>query len=197
MPANLTDVDAFTSPVVVPVDADPANAASVVQGFQPLANRTFWLHERITETAADARRVEGVDFSGGGGVPANTADGACFLGNVNSGAVFLDIGKYMQNGAVLDTVAVNVHPGASRSGANRMNFTLVKRTGTVTQTTVGSQTFDDGTGNVQSIAWTGLALTLDLANEGYVLIGQLGNTAASANDHILEVALVWTRPGLV
>lgn len=45
MPANLTDSDAFTSPVVVPNDTEAANAASLIQGFQPLANRTYYLKQ--------------------------------------------------------------------------------------------------------------------------------------------------------
>lgn len=40
MPKNLVDVNAFTDPIVVPVDADARNAASVEVGFQGLANRT-------------------------------------------------------------------------------------------------------------------------------------------------------------
>jgi len=45
MPANLTDSNAFTSPVVVPNDTEAANAASLIQGFQPLANRTYYLQQ--------------------------------------------------------------------------------------------------------------------------------------------------------
>jgi hypothetical protein len=40
MPAALTEVDTFTSSVSVPVAGDPREAASVVTGFQALANRT-------------------------------------------------------------------------------------------------------------------------------------------------------------
>jgi hypothetical protein len=40
MSANIVDVDAFTSPVVVPTDGDALSAASVIQGFQPLSDRT-------------------------------------------------------------------------------------------------------------------------------------------------------------
>lgn len=40
MPTNLIEADVFTDPIAVPVDADPANAASVVVPFQGLANRT-------------------------------------------------------------------------------------------------------------------------------------------------------------
>lgn len=40
MPTNITDVDAFTETVVAPASGDARTAASVVQGLQPLANRT-------------------------------------------------------------------------------------------------------------------------------------------------------------
>jgi hypothetical protein len=52
MSANLVDVDAFTSPVVVPVDGDALTSASVIQGLQPLANRTANLNGRLTATDA-------------------------------------------------------------------------------------------------------------------------------------------------
>ena len=43
MSTNLTDVAAFTSPVVAPEAGDPRTAASVVAAVQPLADRTRWL----------------------------------------------------------------------------------------------------------------------------------------------------------
>ena len=43
MATNLTDVSAFTSPVVAPADGDTRNAASITQGEQPLADRTRFL----------------------------------------------------------------------------------------------------------------------------------------------------------
>lgn len=54
MSANLVDVDAFTSPVVVPTDGDALTAASVLQGFQPLANRTRNLDNRVGGLAISA-----------------------------------------------------------------------------------------------------------------------------------------------
>lgn len=45
MPANLTDSNAFSGPVVAPADGDAANAASIVQGLQPLANRTYYVQQ--------------------------------------------------------------------------------------------------------------------------------------------------------
>lgn len=43
MPANITDSNAFTSPIVAPVDGDAATAASVLAAIQGLANRTAYL----------------------------------------------------------------------------------------------------------------------------------------------------------
>lgn len=43
MPTNLTDVSAFTSPVVAPADGDTRNAASVNAAFQSLADRGRFL----------------------------------------------------------------------------------------------------------------------------------------------------------
>lgn len=40
MPGNLTDLNAFTSPITVPADGDAEAAASVITAFQALANRT-------------------------------------------------------------------------------------------------------------------------------------------------------------
>jgi hypothetical protein len=47
MPQELTDVDAFTSPVRAPLDGDDADSPSITQGLQPLADRTFNLKNRL------------------------------------------------------------------------------------------------------------------------------------------------------
>jgi len=49
MPVNITDSDAFTSPVVAPADTEAANSASIIQGLQPLANRTYH-HDLLLKT---------------------------------------------------------------------------------------------------------------------------------------------------
>lgn len=58
MPTNLTDVSAFTSPVVAPADGDTRNAASVNVAFQSLADRT-----RILLDALIVRLVWSGDFA--------------------------------------------------------------------------------------------------------------------------------------
>jgi len=50
MPQNITDLNAFTSPVVAPADGDSLNAASVVApgvGLQALADRTRFMGNRM------------------------------------------------------------------------------------------------------------------------------------------------------
>jgi hypothetical protein len=46
MAEDLVEVDEFTPAVTAPEDGDDRDAESVVQGFQPLANRTRWLSNR-------------------------------------------------------------------------------------------------------------------------------------------------------
>ena len=43
MPTNLSETATFDSPIAVPIDADPGNAASVQAPFQALTNRTAFL----------------------------------------------------------------------------------------------------------------------------------------------------------
>lgn len=45
MPNNLTDVNAFTSPVQVPAGSDPRGLTYLLTAFQALANRTHYLNE--------------------------------------------------------------------------------------------------------------------------------------------------------
>lgn len=47
MPVNLTEVSAFTDPVVVPTGGDAHNAASVRTPLQALANRTRFLYDQL------------------------------------------------------------------------------------------------------------------------------------------------------
>ncbi len=47
MPANITDVSVFTTPVVVPVDGDLVSGADRTLDTQALANRTRYLRDRV------------------------------------------------------------------------------------------------------------------------------------------------------
>lgn len=63
MSTNLTDVDEFTSPVVAPEDNELANAESLIDGLQPLANRTRNLKNRLDTIATASFEVDGSDLT--------------------------------------------------------------------------------------------------------------------------------------
>jgi hypothetical protein len=64
MPSDLTDVDAFTSPVTVPEPGDDRKASSVEGAFQALADRTFNLKNRLDGSdAADHVFTGSVEFN--------------------------------------------------------------------------------------------------------------------------------------
>lgn len=60
MPTNLTDVDAFTSPVVVPSRTDPRSFSLISAFVQALANRTRYLFNRANQVARVAVIGSGV-----------------------------------------------------------------------------------------------------------------------------------------
>ena len=47
MPANITDADSFTSPVVVPLSSEAAALGPLVDAYQALANRTRYLYNIV------------------------------------------------------------------------------------------------------------------------------------------------------
>lgn len=56
MPTNVTEVSQFTTNVPVPNDGENANAASLLQAIQPLADRSQYLKNAIPELACLSRR---------------------------------------------------------------------------------------------------------------------------------------------
>jgi hypothetical protein len=57
MPTNLTEVAQFTANVPVADDGEDADAASIIQSFQPLADRTQFLRAGLPEYAIVGRRL--------------------------------------------------------------------------------------------------------------------------------------------
>lgn len=73
MPKSLTDAALFSSPVAVPLDAEPRTAGSVETPFQSLANRTYYLQQlaEVTgvshiKTVADLTALAALDDTGMG-----------------------------------------------------------------------------------------------------------------------------------
>lgn len=58
MSVNLTDVSTWEPSVEVPASGDARNAASVVAGFQDLANRTKFLKDKMSQGGSGVNRVQ-------------------------------------------------------------------------------------------------------------------------------------------
>ena len=64
MPVNITEVDAFTTPIIVPEAGDDRTASSVTAAFQALGNRTLHLKNRVDG-------LPGIDWAFSGSVSFN------------------------------------------------------------------------------------------------------------------------------
>jgi hypothetical protein len=141
MPTNLTDVEEFSDPISVPVDADPGDAASVEAPFQQLANRTRYLldvlrgAENLYDLVAENRSIY---ISPAAFVPLATSAGAThwydtagsepsLTSRVNTGLARCDVRGLLPDGATVISMSGLYDPGASRTGTDRMRVRLYER----------------------------------------------------------------------
>lgn len=169
MPKNLVDVSSFTDPIVVPVDADPANAASVEVGFQGLANRTRHLANRFDvngqivlpaplQYTARLTAAELVPISGTWTRPDYTE---AVGGSIAASAAW-DITSLVPYVGSIVRVRVLVDPELARTVLDgRVQVALVSRSygvsyaaPAITTTTEGALEDDDGTAALQWITVT-------------------------------------------
>src|SRR6266851_4334728 len=97
MPQNITDVIAYTSPIVAPQDGDAETAGSVLTGIQGLANRSVYLNNILNTTGVTLIR------SGSAATMqaiATGPNGQAFL--INTGSTIQGIYIY-QSGSALST----------------------------------------------------------------------------------------------
>lgn len=57
MPTNITPADAWTTPLPIPNNGEPANQASISQYIQPIADRLEFIRKRIVGASAQAIRL--------------------------------------------------------------------------------------------------------------------------------------------
>lgn len=216
MPKNLTDSSAFTSPIVVPVDADPADAASVEVGFQALANRTRLLLERTggfdgsDEFAYIDSLGDPTTVSRTRGLPIFSSaplDGWEFepgTGRLSS----LDQGREvvlpidLETDSVIQSIRALVIPGASRAlDDNRMRIFLRIRAadysaGTITETVELEATSNSGSA-WQVILSGNDAITVNRESTTYELVIVSGNDAPSGHsaDKVLAAGVYYSVPG--
>lgn len=199
MPTNLTDVDTFTATIAVPASADARTAASVQTPFQSLANRTAYLKERLD-------RISGVWEDAVTRIPMTSAAQPDAPGswselgfgkwqsedNLTGICIPLDAANF-PHGCTVTAYSVRVNPGAARTGSNKMEMSLQRKTAAGV---VSSLDFadDDGTTNEQTIPSSGLSFTLDRATYEYFIYVTSGHDGGTNKDTLIGASVTRTLP---
>ncbi len=157
MPENLIDVDAFTDPIVVPADSDPADRTYLVTAAQGLANRTRNLKNRIEDVEDRISPFDEWRYPGGAFktrtlevLPSafeqvnNTANNIPWrfrpaVGNAQTvksagterAELALQLNRLIPANGVVTNIWVMVTPGAARGGANKITTQLYSREPTI------------------------------------------------------------------
>lgn len=121
MPANLTDANAFTTPVQVPAGSDPRALTYLLTAFQALANRTHYLNKLANDVTERTFVVSPFAATWDSGW---TLSGSSTL-TATSNSAFLTLPlDFLPNGAVLKRVRALVTPGANTMSMNIYSRTL-------------------------------------------------------------------------
>jgi hypothetical protein len=123
----------------------------------------------------------------------NTA--AVLQSAVNTGVTAVGLARYMPHGGILTGVQVLVNPGVARATvgnrAQTLDWVTPASPGLVT---IGADQTDNGTTNIQVVAWGTLSLALTSA-QAIVLEVTAGNDAGTNTDSVHGVRLTFTDPG--
>lgn len=120
MPTNITDVNAFTTPVQAPAGSDDADLTYVLTALQALANRTHYLNKLandVTERTFVVSPHQAKMTTGW------TRGNTSLTSVANNAPLYLDL-DFLPNGAVLKHVRALVTPGANTMGMEVRNRTL-------------------------------------------------------------------------
>ena len=215
MPADIVDVNAFTSPVVRPVDSDPRNAASVFTPFQALSDRTRRLLNiaqgtENVESAQSFKRVVGAEWfdapTNPGGVIRWELSGsnawaatAAGVGNVRG-----SLNDLLPEGCTITRLRAMVTPATARTGANRMLLELRRVTYTLPaapavtpasdSSAVVFSAFDDLTTAQQMIDSTVISEPISKSTIDLV-VSVASGTGGSAGDLVHMLEITYTDPG--
>lgn len=192
MPTNLTDVDAFTSPVAIPTDGDTRNAASVLPAFQALADRTRYLNNLVNPSGV-ARTIV---LSPMALANANGGWGPDALGSLTNaealtagGKLTLDLGRLLPTGCQTTSIEAMVTPKVARVGTARMLGKITAQTPTWGGTpsapaeTTLVETYDDGGVGIQKLQST----LIRVITEGEILLYTLRAGIATIGDYAWAV----------
>lgn len=215
MPTPIIDVETFTSPIIVPVDGDPLNAASANTPFQALANRTYKVFRLLTavagavllDTPANVVRyiagysldLGGINFPEVGWTKLSTGGFSTNTSGSPSQQTTIDLTPKLGQNEYVRRLRVLVIPGAVRAGGNRIVITLSSvefglnfaSPTTPTKTDRGTAS-DDGTTNLQ---WITVDLTgappLVQSDQTWFVNVKMGNTCNTGgqSDFIYAAAI--------
>lgn len=194
MPNNLTDVNAFTTPVQVPAGSDDAGLTYLLTAFQALANRTNYLNKLANDVTERtfvvsphiATYVSGW-YPGGTGVMECTA-------NSSDITVALD---FLPHGSVLKRVRALVTPGANTMGmqirSRELDFTTP---GSGSNTAIETGLVSSGTA-LQVISSSLLSETIDrTSGKIYRVIVTSNSNASVSTDQLFGFQIVADLVGI-
>ncbi len=207
MPRNLTEAFAFTTPVTVPLNGEPADRSTEDVALQALTNRTKYIGDRIVSDEwtyptvktrkiwipATKLQIRGTDWVPG--VP-SAASGA------NDGLAYAHMTEDVPEGSTIQAVRVLLQPGASRGAGDRMlvRADAVTRNGSSAPSTsvVINDVEDAGGTSVQFVPTGNLGSPygpLAKATMTLEIKIQAGNTGASQLDVIYGIEVEFTQVG--
>jgi hypothetical protein len=114
--------------------------------------------------------------------------------NGDFAAAFYPLDGLMHYGRTISEIAVEVKPGAARSGTSRMRLGLTKRpvfSNTTDWSAMIAAQFDDGTATEQSIVCTPTEV-IDTTINSYALWLIAGNNASTAIDSLMGASITLT-----
>lgn len=208
MSQNITDVDTFTDPIVIPADSDAADLTYIETMAQGLANRTRWLanllggatgtgewlYPTVRERVVTVGPREG---NGEAGWDYNLIDRATC--STNSADLFVDLGKHLPSGAVLKSVEALVKPGTTALMSLKLYRTALGAAfdtpGDPADTQVGSTDDSDASNNYQLLAVTGLTETIDREANNLVAWIAASSSAGATSDNYFGLRLTFDDAG--
>jgi len=206
MPQNITDVSAFTDPIVIPADSDAADLTYIETALQGLANRTRFMISKIGGTAGTdewlyptaKERVILISMAGAkSAIDHNATSGLVTVNHhwdqlttdewrsrKDSGSLLIPLNPYLVQGCDILRVRAIVASGADRAGANRMSIALKK-------VTADFDTAPPGAGTVATMAGPYYEAETYTADRQIITSGASGAIDLTVNrfgvDHYLVV----------
>lgn len=212
MTVNITDVDAFTSPVTAPADGEPVNSAGIIASpIQALSNRTFNLLN-----AEQGPEVSGSRFAI---IPASTSNlsgpagglGSEWSQNVagvrskvnDAEMIHVIDGSHVPHGVTVTKLEMMLQMGATRAGPTLRTRVLITRANYDWATPLTGNAFMNSAVFIAAANVTTLQV-LDITiselpfawdqNRPLFFDWRAGNDGATNNDDLYALRVTWDSP---